>query len=199
MRFWRGEVYSPRMRARHILNYKEEQINILHHYNSFALLKQEIFVLNRPKSRLSREYRTLLNAIISGNPEDREGAISTLNKVQAGISRFPLEPNLLPAEVEAKLSEIARLHGHDGDILYRIAILTERLGKPEDALSMLEEAAQAGVTSPQIYARRAHLYRILGRTEDAVSDAMRVLETSERSHEFSSGDNRPRKGFSADD
>jgi MinD-like ATPase involved in chromosome partitioning or flagellar assembly len=167
-------------RSRHILNCEEDQINILHHYNSLALLKQEIFVLERPKSRLSREYLSLLNAIISANPQDREGAINTLGKVQAAISRLPHESNLLLGDAEAKLSEIARLHGHDGDILYRIAALTERLGKPEDALSMLEDATQAGVTSPQIYARRAHLYRILGRTADAVSDALRVLGTSEK-------------------
>lgn len=166
-------------RSCHILNCEEDQINIIHHYNSFALLKQEIFVLDRPKSRLSREYLSLLNTIISANPEDREGAINTLGKVQTAISRLPYDSKLL-GDAEAKLLEIARLHGHDGDILYRIAVLTERLGKPEDALSMLEDATQAGVTSPQIYARRAHLYRILGQTTEAVSDALRVLRTSEQ-------------------
>jgi cellulose biosynthesis protein BcsQ len=167
-------------RSRQLLKYEGDQITTLHHYNSFALLKQDIFVLDRPKSRLSREYRTLLNSIISGNPEDREGAISTLTAVQAAISRLPQEPNLRPLEIEEKLSEIALFHAHDGDILYRIALLTERVGRPEDALSMLQEAIQAGMTSPQIYARRAHLYRILGRTADAVSDAKRVLEASEK-------------------
>jgi MinD-like ATPase involved in chromosome partitioning or flagellar assembly len=164
-------------RARQVLSYRDEDLNILHHYNSLSFLKQNIFVLDRPKSTLSREYRGLVNAVISANPDDPEGAMSKLTKLQAAFSRPPHELGRRLGDIETTLSDIARIHGHDSDILYRIALLQERIGKPEDALSMLEEAA---VISPQILARRAHLYRMVGQTENAVSDAKRVLETSEK-------------------
>jgi cellulose biosynthesis protein BcsQ len=167
-------------RSRELLSYQEEQLTVLHHYNSLALLKQQLFILDRPKSRLSREYRNVLDGIISANLEDREGAISALTKMQVAISRLPQEGNLQLSEIETKLSEIARIHGRDSGILYRIALLTERVGRSEDALSMLEEAVQIGVASPQIYARRSQLYRILGQTTNAVADARRVLEATEK-------------------
>jgi tetratricopeptide (TPR) repeat protein len=167
-------------RSRELFDYQDDQLSILRHYNSLALLKQQLFILDRPKSRLSREYRALLDAIISANSEDREGAISALTKMQVAISRLPQEVNLQPSEIETKLSEIARIHERDSGILYRIAFLTERLGRPEDALSMLEEAVLAGVSSPQIYARRAQLYQIFGRNTEAVADARKVLEATEK-------------------
>lgn len=167
-------------RSRELLNYQEDQLTTLHHYDSLAFLKQQIFILDRPKSRLSREYRNLLDGIISANLEDREGAISAISKIQMSFSRLPQDINLQISEIETKLNEIARIHSRDSGILYRIALLTERVGRPEDALSMLEEAVQAGVVSPQIYARRSQLYRILGQPAQAVADARRVLEATEK-------------------
>ncbi len=166
-------------RSCRLLNYTEDQTTILHHYNSLSLLKQHVFVLDRPKSKLSQEYRSLTNAILSANPADRDGAINELTKMHFALSRLPRDVNLQMMELERKLSELARTHDRDSDILYRIAALRERMGTPEEALSMLDEAVKSGMTSPQIFARRSHLYRLLGQREEAVADAKKVLETSD--------------------
>jgi cellulose biosynthesis protein BcsQ len=162
-------------RSQHMLGYGRGDATILHHYNSLFLLRQQIFVLDRPKSKLSEEYRALVNAIVSENLEDREGALSALEKMRVTSSKLPRELNLQPTDFDWKLSEIARAHERDSEILYRIAILRERMGRPEEALSVLDEAVQSGISSPQIFARRAQLYLILGRPAEAVADAEKVL------------------------
>jgi tetratricopeptide (TPR) repeat protein len=172
-------LQSQLERSRQLLNYSEDETTILHHYNSLSLLKQDVFVLDREKSKLSREYRSLTNAIVSANSEDREGAINTLSKMLFALSRPPREVNFQMAELEGKLSELARAHESDSEILYRIAALKERMGAPEDALSILDEAVKSGMTSPQVFARRSHLYRLLGQPEEALADAKKVLEASD--------------------
>jgi MinD-like ATPase involved in chromosome partitioning or flagellar assembly len=48
---------------------------VIHRYESAMLFNQAIFVLDRPKSRLAREYRQLTRKLIFHNPADREGAL----------------------------------------------------------------------------------------------------------------------------
>jgi MinD-like ATPase involved in chromosome partitioning or flagellar assembly len=47
----------------------------IHRYESVMLFNQAIFVLDRPRSRLAREYRKLTRELIRYNPTDREGAL----------------------------------------------------------------------------------------------------------------------------
>ncbi len=54
------------------LQYSELAATI-HHYPSLALLNQEIFTRDRPKSRLAGEYSQIVTAIRKNNPEDKEG------------------------------------------------------------------------------------------------------------------------------
>ena len=164
-------------RSRELLSFKEDESVILHHYNSLSLLNQQIFWLDRPKSKLAREYRGLVDSIVTGNLEDLQGATNSLMKMQTLLSRPPREVDLDRTEIEGELSTIARAHQQNSDILYRIAMLRERMGRPEDALSMLNEAEQAGSASAQIFARRAHLNRILGHREEALADAQRAIRS----------------------
>ena len=48
----------------------------LHHYSSLALLDQSVFVLDHPRSRLTTEYKRLVEQIRSKNLEDRDGALA---------------------------------------------------------------------------------------------------------------------------
>jgi cellulose biosynthesis protein BcsQ len=157
-----------------MLRYKAEDVTILHHYNSLSLLNQQIFIIERPKSKLAQEFRILVDTIVSANLEDPEGAIDTLVKMQGAYLRPSREFDL--AQVEKDLSTIARIHQQNSEILYRIAMVRERMGRPDDALLMLDEAVKAGNPSAQIFARRAQLNRIQGNTELAVTDARRALE-----------------------
>jgi hypothetical protein len=48
---------------------------VIHRCESAMLFDQAIFVLDRPKSRLAREYRRLVWNLIAHNPADRDGAL----------------------------------------------------------------------------------------------------------------------------
>src|SRR5258708_15797780 len=67
-------------RSRNLLKYKQDDCKVVHHYNTLSFLNQQIFVTDRPKSKLAREYRDLVNAIMTTNLEDPEGALSSLNR-----------------------------------------------------------------------------------------------------------------------
>jgi MinD-like ATPase involved in chromosome partitioning or flagellar assembly len=159
---------------REILRYNAEDVTILHHYNSLSLLDQQIFIIERAKSKLAREYRNLVDTIVSANLEDPEGATDALMKMQTTYLRSSREFD--PAQVEEDLSTIARVHQHNSEMLYRIAMVRERMGRPDDALLMLDEAAKAGNPSAQIFARRAQLNIGQGNTDLAVADALRALK-----------------------
>jgi MinD-like ATPase involved in chromosome partitioning or flagellar assembly len=166
-------------RSRELLSYKEEEVITLHHYNSLSMLNQQIFLLDRPKSKLAQEYRALVTSVVTGNLEGPQGAMNSLMRMQVLLSRPPREVSLEKTDIEDELSTIARAHRHSSDILYRVALLRERMGRPEDALSMLNEAERAGATSSQIFACRAQLNRLLGHREEALDDAMRAINASD--------------------
>jgi MinD-like ATPase involved in chromosome partitioning or flagellar assembly len=48
---------------------------VIHRYESVMLFNQAIFVLDRPKSRLAHEYKSLMRKLIAHNPADRDGAL----------------------------------------------------------------------------------------------------------------------------
>jgi MinD-like ATPase involved in chromosome partitioning or flagellar assembly len=51
---------------------------VIHRCESAMLFNQAIFVLDRPKSRLAREYKRLVWNLIAHNPADRDGALRFL-------------------------------------------------------------------------------------------------------------------------
>ena len=57
------------------LGFKHDPM-MIHRYDSLSLLNQVIFTKDRPRSRLSREYRAVTSEIIRLNPEDRLGRSS---------------------------------------------------------------------------------------------------------------------------
>jgi len=86
----------------------------IHHYHSLQLLEQPIFTIDRPKSKLAREYVTLANAIIRGNLRDREGALSRLRDPNGPLST-------------SKLGLIKSEHDRDGEILYELSRAGQRI------------------------------------------------------------------------
>ncbi len=51
---------------------------VIHRSESATLFNQAVFVLDRPRSRLAREYRRLVGKLIMHNPADRDGALRFL-------------------------------------------------------------------------------------------------------------------------
>jgi MinD-like ATPase involved in chromosome partitioning or flagellar assembly/tetratricopeptide (TPR) repeat protein len=58
---------------------------VIHREETLQMLDQPVFVLERPRSRLAREYRRLMRALIVSNPADREGALLFLRQAESRL------------------------------------------------------------------------------------------------------------------
>jgi hypothetical protein len=95
---------------------------IIHRCESAMLFNQAIFVLDRPKSRLAREYKRLARNLIFHNPADRDGALRFLTaycKYLKKTAASDLSPAV--AALLAVWSVDYGLPGSDGDPLDQIA------------------------------------------------------------------------------
>lgn len=106
----------------------------IHRYDSLLLLKQSIFTLSRPKSRLSAEYRRLVSRIIRRNPEDREGAMRFLTTQlwRRGFDHLP--------SITDKTEQILKRHPDDPEILFAAAFAFRRNGLKQRFADVLEKA-----------------------------------------------------------
>jgi tetratricopeptide (TPR) repeat protein len=83
------------------------------------LFNQAIFVLDRPRSRLAREYRRLTRTLIAENPADREGALHFLHQYAQGY--LPKVAQDVRAEVNRKLGvaeEASGVSADDPDLVF---------------------------------------------------------------------------------
>jgi AAA domain len=141
-------------RAMEKLGY-EEPASVIHHYNSLALLDQKIFVRDRKKTRLADEYRTLVDAIVSENLEDRSGALSKLEKIRTSIRSSRAVAG--SAATEQTLDSIFRLHSADGEVAWSLAAAYYGLGNVKGELESLNLAIEQGFEEMRARSRRASL------------------------------------------
>jgi MinD-like ATPase involved in chromosome partitioning or flagellar assembly len=153
---------------------------VIHRYESVMLFNQAIFVLDKPKSRLAREYRKLTRALIRHNPADREGAIDFLrrcgeyDKYDHNLWDIDLEmaDQGLPAGEELFNKILVNFFDKDPDVLYEIATS----GLPERTESerrrLLDQALVLRPDHPHALYKRAmgKLGRGWGRGEQVFLD-----------------------------
>lgn len=148
----------------------------IHHYNNLALLNQTVFTLERPRSRLAGEYRSLLERIRRLNPEDREGALGLLNHLrQPKQHHLPRRQEREAVDVEDDLQKIYEAHKDDGEILVRLAEFRRRQGRLEEAGVLLGGAIKSGNNSADVHLRLADITQRLRKTKDATESIMLAL------------------------
>ena len=134
------------------LGFKREPM-IVHRYNSLALLNQVVFTKDRPRSRLSQEYRDVVQEIVMLNPADREGALNYMNSIREGaldhmdFIRRPRRRGIeseLPQQTDWKLRQIEDAHSDDGEVLVKLGRLRRGYGKPKQAELLFDRAIEAG-------------------------------------------------------
>jgi len=157
-------------RFQELLGYENLSATI-HHYDSLALLNQVVFMRDRPRSRLAREYHSLVRVIARENPEDREGVLEFLDDVMTRPSR------VTTAGLKERLDLVRASHPSDGEILCRLSQLYEWQGLREDAVALLNEAVAVGYERPSALLRRAELRSSGGDNQGAVEDLLKVLES----------------------
>lgn len=157
------------------LGYKELATEI-HHYNSLSLLNQEIFSLNRPNSRLTKEYHKLTQAIRSKNLEDRDAVLIFLKNAHRDMSE--VMEMVGPRELSNRIENIRRNFSQDGEIYFNLARLQEQLGSTDDALSLLTaDAVQNSYATAAMFAARVRLNHKLGHTDEAIADLKSMLNS----------------------
>jgi MinD-like ATPase involved in chromosome partitioning or flagellar assembly len=125
---------------------------VIHRCESAMLFNQAIFVLDRPKSRLAREYKRLVWNLVAYNPADRDGALRFLN----GYCRYLKETAALDlTPVGAALfsgSSIDYGPGSGGDPADQIAgnfpddaEIQEQVGRCREAAKRLRAAHAAKI------------------------------------------------------
>lgn len=157
---------------KHQLGYETVTAEI-HHYNSLSLLGQEIFVEKRPKSRLAKEYESLVANVIKENLSDRDVSLRYLENLSRGLnSRFA---NGRAINVSIKIEKILALFPNDNEISVRVAEIYEGMGLVADALALTPKVDEANA---HYYAVRARLNDRLSRDEDSLDDLQRMLHAS---------------------
>ena len=174
------QILETRMRRfRESLGY-DALSGIIHHYDSLALLNQEIFTRTRPRSRLAQEYRELVKAIVRHNPEDREGVLDFLREV-AGRT-YPVTREMSATALEERLDAIRTSHEKDGEIVYRLANIRYSQGRFEEALALINTSVDNGYRNPQVLLQRAELHRLHGDRQQALADITDVLDVSDATY-----------------
>jgi hypothetical protein len=141
------------------------------------LLDQSLFVVDRPRTRLARQYRELADAIARNNLADREGALAYLRANLEESSTSPGHPTEVPAEDPLPLMRAT--HAHDGEVLFCLAGVYQLRGEIDDALQLVNDAIREGYSETAALSLRAHLHQLQGHSMEAVSDFRSILDRSD--------------------
>ncbi|RKI38649.1 hypothetical protein D7Y27_23415 [Corallococcus sp. AB004] len=171
-----GIVFSALEHAREILGYNHPAAT-LHHYGSLSLLNQPIFIHERPRTRLAKEYAELASAIARQNINDRDGVLSYLHLIEKEIVLGNTSRTV--DRLEERLDAVASAHSRDGEVLARMASIQDIMGNSEGVLGLLTIAIESGYRKASIYNRRARVLRSMGRLDDAVADFHAALESED--------------------
>jgi MinD-like ATPase involved in chromosome partitioning or flagellar assembly len=176
------------------LAYSRQQFCSLDQYDSLALLDQDIFVLSRPKTGLSKQYRRLSGLLSQMNDEDAQGAlgyIKTIGQIYSGKVGDPstLHDTSNPfgvARHSDRLRQIEDLHQDDYVIQRHLAEHYYNLRDFAHLEVVLRHGLAAHNTqiddnpTPDTLARLNQLQMRMsaetGETENAASSAISLLE-----------------------
>jgi MinD-like ATPase involved in chromosome partitioning or flagellar assembly len=145
----------------------------IHHYSSLALIDQAPFILDHPKSQLSRQYAYLAAQITKNNPEDKKSA---LNFLQSVAKDYPEgREDLKPKDVELRIEKILACLGQDNDILFWVSRVYRSAGKWAECRVLLEQVISDGYKDQRARLDLARI-KIRGATDDQDSVAEDLLD-----------------------
>jgi len=159
--------------AKQTLGYSDLATTI-YHYNSFTMLEQGIFTIDRPKSKLSNEYRQLTSAIVLKNVEDKDGALAFVENIFSSLTSNNDSPAVLAAEEPLQI--IMAKHSSDIDVLRWVAKIRRDQGKTEEALSIFNQILRVDNTDAESLVSRAGIYALLQKRDSALQDLIRFFD-----------------------
>ncbi len=149
----------------------------VHRYDSLALLNQVVFIQERPRSRLAREYKQVVRRIISRNLEDRDGALLYLEESLRRPWRIGGVRRERVQDRQEKLKRIEEEHADDAGVLYELARLHEAQKSADDVARLFNLAIEAGCAEPEALLFRSRMRSKAEDPQGAGEDAMRVLKS----------------------
>lgn len=155
---------------------------VIHRYQSLSLLNQVIFTVDRPNSRLAKEYRNLLEAIIRKNPRDRNSASQYIKSLRRSYD--PMGGIDLDDDEINQLNEIRKSHINDPEVLFELGEFMHHAGEFDEAMILYNLSIKAGNSSHQVYFSRMNLWDgIFEDTEGAAQEALNCLDFQNLSQE----------------
>ncbi len=151
--------------------------SIIHHYNNLALLDQAIFVQSRPRTRLAEEYRRLADAIVAENLEDKEGALSKLEKIRASLREDRRAQDL--TAIEATLAEIYKHHRNNGEVAWSLSLVYEMLSNVIAQRETLDIAIRHKFNEARARTKRAQILLRDPKSEMGRDDLRHVLSAKD--------------------
>jgi tetratricopeptide (TPR) repeat protein len=151
------------------------------------LLNQAVFVLDKPRSRLSKEYRKLVKALIKENDADRDGALALLR----GYSDLYLSDSVQKGKwhdfdmwweagrLDNRINKITELFWDDPDILFKVAECRVLEGAFDLALHLLNRAVLIKADLAPALLQRALCKDRLGDVPGATADIFQYLQTKD--------------------
>lgn len=152
-----------------------ESLATIHHYDSLALIEQTVFTIERPRTKLAREYNRLAKRITSKNLKDREVVLSFLDDV-ASSRRIDEAPEV----VKRRLADIKLNYGDDVKVLYELAQAYRNLGLTEESEQQLAEAQSKGFLTEEQLRDKAIQEYTSGSHDSARVYVRRVLDVSRK-------------------
>ena len=154
----------------------QRQLMVVHRYDSLSLLNQVVFSKDRPRSRLAKEYESIVREISARNPKDRDGALEYIRR-----SRYPRRFRSMRSDSavtrEKMLEEIEEAHPNDGEVLFSLSEVRDAESQPELAAALIDQSIAAGHDGPDVYLRRSRFRMIQEDKEGAMEDLRRVLDS----------------------
>ena len=137
------------------LGFRREPM-VVHRYDSLSLLNQMVFTKDRPKSRLAKEYREVVQEIVRRNLADRDGALDYIRRMSR-LWRRRWREDESPQKMEEQLLNIENEHSDDGEVLLRLGMIREETRQLEQAGLLFDRAIKAGYDEVEVYLHRAHV------------------------------------------
>jgi cellulose biosynthesis protein BcsQ len=163
-------------KAQRELKYAHSSAEI-RHYGALDLLQQPLYAMSNPLARLAKEYEALRKAIVSHNPEDREGALIALDRMRNDFqSALRANEKVSEERIRGDAALIAARFPQDAEVAWRLAALANAMTRPDDelaALNVILEGSPANVALALL--RRARTLATLDDQPGAVDDLTRLL------------------------
>lgn len=157
-----------------------ENILVIQHYSSLTLLDQPLFVLDRPGSRLSKQYHVLVSSIMARNLGDRDGAIALLRAIQDGRLVDFGKPEA-EDQLRLTLDRLLRLYAKDSEIAWHMSRIYSELGDLDNENDRLSVAITGGFNVAEALRRRAAIAQLQNRHSEAVADLKAAIQTPQSS------------------